>query len=394
MYQKFSARQIFQGSQWLDPQTVLLFNGNNEFVGSVAAEDAGEDVKELDGCLCPGFINVHGHLELSHLKGVIPEHTGLVAFVQSVMTQRQADDATKVEAMQMAADAMWAQGIVAAGDICNTADSIPIKKDSPIQWRNFIEVSGWVDDGAKARMETASAIKAQFDEAFDPVWNSFSPHAPYSVSATLFQQLNEATQRQHITIHNQETLAEDELYRFKTGDFLPFYEHFHISADGFKATGKSSLQSWLPYFNQQQQLILVHNTFSSGEDLDVLQDAIGEQIGSAFLCSCMLANQYIENRLPDLMRWRERQLPICLGTDSLASNHQLSMLAEMSAIQTAFPSITTGEVLNWATLQGARALGMNQQLGSFEPGKQPGLLLLQGMGNDRISQQTTVKRIL
>jgi cytosine/adenosine deaminase-related metal-dependent hydrolase len=65
-----------------------------------------------------------------------------------------------------------------------------------------------------------------------------------------------------------------------------------------------------------------------------------------------------------------------LGTDSLASNHQLSILEEIRTIRKNFPHIKTNQLLKWATSNGARALQMDQQLGSLEVGKHPGVLII------------------
>jgi cytosine/adenosine deaminase-related metal-dependent hydrolase len=78
---------------------------------------------------------------------------------------------------------------------------------------------------------------------------------------------------------------------------------------------------------------------------------------------------------------------IVLGTDSLASNHQLSILSEMKTIHEYFPSIGIATLLKWATSSGARALQVDALLGSFGKGKKPGVVLID-------NNLTTVKRLL
>ena len=77
---------------------------------------------------------------------------------------------------------------------------------------------------------------------------------------------------------------------------------------------------------------------------------------------------------------------IVLGTDSLASNDQLSILDEMNTLKNNFPSLTMNQLLQWATLNGARALGIDEKYGSFEKGKTPGVLLIEdgGMRCERV----------
>lgn len=361
----------------LDAGNVLITDADGTIEAIVPIADAGDDIQYFNNILCPGFVNAHCHIELSHLKGKIPERTGLVDFVQQVMKQRTVAEDEKARAMQKAEKEMYDSGIVAVGDICNTSDSCVLKSQSKIRWHNFIEVSGFVDASADKRFAAIKDIHHQF-----PAGNStLSPHAPYSVSQKLFELINSHTQSKIISIHNQEAQAENELYQNKTGDFLNLYKNLGIDIAGFTPTNKTSLQSWLPYFNRQQSIIAVHNTFASDEDIQFVK----MQNNEAYFCLCTNANLYIENALPPIDLLLKSKCNIVLGTDSLASNHTLNMMDEINVLQKYYPQISFETMLQWATLNGAKALGMDDQLGSFEKGKKPGVVLIK---NDR------VKRIL
>ena len=104
-------------------------------------------------------------------------------------------------------------------------------------------------------------------------------------------------------------------------------------------------------------------------------------------CFCPNANRYIGGQLPAIDLFIDHNCPIVMGTDSLASNHQLSILEEIKTIARFFPGIARDELLRWATINGARALQMDKLLGSFEPGKQPGVLLCK-------SDLSSVRRLL
>jgi len=261
-FRKFKANNIFTGTNFLDSEMVLVTDNEGIIHDIIATKDAGGNIEVFDGILTPGFINAHCHLELSHLKNVVPEGTGLVQFVQQVMTKRGASEEEKLNAMKNAEQELYESGAVAVGDICNTADSISIKQKSNIYWHNFVEVSGFVDTAAGKRLDDAKIVLDKFQKANSKKQKStLSPHAPYSVSKTLFEKLNNETIQQLITIHNQECLAEEELYKNKTGGFLELYKNFGIDIGDFHPTGKSSLQSFLPYFTNNQSIISVHNTF-------------------------------------------------------------------------------------------------------------------------------------
>lgn len=372
MYRKYKPSSIFTGTGLLPKGQVLVCQADGSIDSIVSSLDAGADVEELDGLLSPGFINAHCHIELSHFKGMIPEHTGLVNFVQQVMSRRnEKREEEKQAALETAAAELYESGTVAVGDICNTTDSIFIKKNSPLYWHNFIEVTGFTDTAARKRCSEAETILHQFETQlstfnFQPA--TLSPHAPYSVSKTLFELLNEKTGGQLITIHNQEAAAENELYFNKSGKFLELYKNFGIDTSGFQPTGKSSLQSWLPYFNKEQRIISVHNSFLSQQDVDLAAEL--------YFCLCINANLYIEQVLPPVDMLMKNDCNIVLGTDSYASNYTLNIMDEINTILAHFPQIPLETVLKWATINGAKALGIEGQFGSFEKGKKPGLVLI------------------
>jgi hypothetical protein len=110
--------------------------------------------------------------------------------------------------------------------------------------------------------------------------------------------LNIATANQLITIHNQECASENELYFHKNGGFLDLYKNFGIDISSFSATGKSSLQSWLPFFTNHQSIISVHNTFIGATDIDFSQSLAGELNKGLYYCLCINANKYIEQQIP------------------------------------------------------------------------------------------------
>ena len=85
---KLSGRELFDGTRLLGADKVLVLDTDGTVLDILDKAAAGEGVQQLDGLLCPGFINSHCHLELSHMQGVIPEKTGLPAFLTAVMTQR------------------------------------------------------------------------------------------------------------------------------------------------------------------------------------------------------------------------------------------------------------------------------------------------------------------
>jgi aminodeoxyfutalosine deaminase len=400
LYRKFSANNIFTGHSMLLEGQVLITDTAGVVTDIVAVQEAGDDIEFFDGILSPGFINAHCHLELSHLKGLIPEKTGLVEFVFKIITQRHFAEEEILAAIAIAENEMLQNGIVAVGDICNNTLTIPQKKKQILQYHNFIEVAGFIPALAQDRFDKSKTILDQYLSTIPqgPAGNyqpsTLCPHAPYSVSPQLFELINNATANNIIAIHNQETIAEEDFIKNKTGDFLKLYEKLGIDISFFTPTGKSSLQSWVPYLNCDQSLILVHNVTTTEEDIAFTKFRNLKSEIQNWFCLCPNANLYITNTLPDVNMLIQQQCNIVLGTDSLASNHQLSIVEEMKTLQSNFPHLKLETLLQWATINGAKALQMDNKLGSFEKGKQPGIVLIEGVEQLQLNKNSTSKRIL
>ncbi|MCU0380317.1 MAG: amidohydrolase family protein [Chitinophagaceae bacterium] len=382
-YRKIAADQIFTGHGMAPDGAVLVLSDDGTVIDLVSATDAGDDTEKYPGLLSPGFVNAHCHLELSHLKGLVPPGTGLVDFLLQVVQKRSALSVDVQEAIRDAEADMEAAGIVAVGDICNTTDTVEIKGRSRIAWTNFVEVLSFRDETAAERIAHYQSVREQFLPLPDTGYHgmaipraSLVPHAPYSISPRSFQLINEASSGQVVSMHNQETPAEDELYRSGQGDFLRLFSYFGNTAAPNPVTGQSSLRSVLPYFNGRQTLLLVHNTCTVESDLQFAREFGAKHSLETYFCLCPNANLYIENRLPPVEMLLAEHANIVLGTDSLSSNYQLSIAAEIHTLRSAFPGIPLETMLGWATLSGARALKRDDLLGSFDKGKKPGVVLL------------------
>lgn len=385
---KLSASQLFTGYQLLNDGYVLITDREGTCIDIVRKEDAGDGVETMDGILTPGLINCHCHLELSHLKDVIPPHTGLIEFLCSVVTKRDFSPAIIQEKIAAAEKEMYDNGIVAVGDIGNTADTAYVKRKSQIRWQNFVEVLGFTDARAEENITHYKKVAADLESVLRSSniahRSSLVPHAPYSISPKTFELINTHTANQIISIHNQEHPAEDELYKTGGGDYLKLFKIFGIEQSPFPVTGKSSIRSVLPHFKNGQTIFLIHNTYMPEEDVQWANDYAANNGIKLVYCFCINANLYIENKVPPVEMLMRNNVPLTLGTDSYSSNWQLSIAKEIQAVHHHFPSIPLATILQWATINGARAMQWDDTLGSFEKGKKPGVVLL---SND-LSQST------
>lgn len=369
-FRKWKANWIFDGNSV--QQKKLLVTNENGRVEALIDDDGDTGATVVEGMLSPGFVNCHCHTELSHLEGRIPEKTGLVDFVFSVVSQRKQNEDEIKNACSRAIGQMWTSGISAVGDICNTAISIEPKQNTGMLFYNFVEALGWSPSMAEQRFGDASTLFAKFSISGGPA--SVVPHAPYSVSEDLWNLIEPFYAGRTVSIHNQETKDEDLFFERSEGALHNMYALMKIDNTHHVASGRSSLQTVFDHLIAAKKIILVHNTFTTEKDLLYLQTKFPEAFNKLHFCICANANLYIENSVPSIDMLRKRKASIVLGTDSLASNWSLDIMSEIRTIMKHFPVIPLEEILRWATINGAGALGMNDQLGSFEVGKTPGIV--------------------
>jgi cytosine/adenosine deaminase-related metal-dependent hydrolase len=346
-------------------------------------------VQQVSGIICPGFVNTHCHTELSHLKDKVKPKGGLINFIKDVQSLRNTDQQEVLDAITKADREMYDNGIVAVGDISNTNNSVAMKKQSKLYYHTFVETFGFLPEKAAEVFEKALALLTEFK----PGSCSVTPHAPYSVSKELFKLIkkhSDTNDENLLSIHNQECEDENKFYRYKLGAFLELYEHFGMDISYFKPQARNSVQSIIPLLSNKQKVLLVHNTCTNLKDIYFIK-RFDRKIN---WCFCPNANLYIEGRLPKIDLFVDQGFNITLGTDSLASNSKLCILSEMRAIQQKFPSISLPRMVEWGTRNGADYLGIDDEKGTLEAGKTPGLNLISGLDGFKITPETKVKKLI
>jgi len=307
------------------------------------------------------------------MKGKVNTGTGLIPFITSVVQQREVDQEIIDYAIKEADQEMYDNGIVAVGDICNQMDTSEVKAESPINYYSFVEMFDFLqDENAQSTFDQYKTVYEQMDVSGSNK-KSAVPHAPYSVSKKLFSLINNLNSASStVSIHNQELDAENELFTNKKGQFIDFYKGFNISLDQFNPTGRGSIHYALDQMDHAQKCLFVHNTKTTSDDIK----AALIKNPNTYWATCANANLYIENNLPDYQAFLDQAAVMTIGTDSLTSNWQLSVLEEIKAIKKYKSYLPIAELLRWATLNGAKALAYENDLGSFEVGKSPGIVQL------------------
>ena len=119
-----------------------------------------EDTEFYNGIICPGFTNAHCHIELSHLKGLFKEATGMSGFINQINELRSsADEPERRRALQEQFEILYREGTSAMGDISNCSESLDVKAKSPLMTRSFIELFGTLPEQAEEVIASGKSLE-------------------------------------------------------------------------------------------------------------------------------------------------------------------------------------------------------------------------------------------
>ena len=384
---KISAQYVIPGDGRILNRAIIEADNSGKILN---IKDTGGKMPEesclefYNGVIVPGFVNTHSHIELSHLHGRIEKGHDLGFFVKNISWLGK--ETCHEDIIKAADREMYLNGIVACGDISNRTISAGVKKNSNIDYYTFVELYGSNPDAADSIMQKGMEVLACFHEY--GLKAAISPHAPYSMSANLWNNIiNNYKTGDNISIHLAESALENEMFLYGTGGLAGY-----AKKNGWTPPGTGSVEAMLPYLNNFERVISVHNTFISESDIEMMKYS---RTGFYYVL-CPGSNLFMGNPLPDINMLRKQGIKLCIGTDSLASNTTLSVLEEMKIIQSHIPDIDLCELISWASLNGAEALGMQDKIGSITPGKKPGLVLIENLDihNKRLLKSSTLKILL
>ena len=349
----------------------------------------------LEGALVPGFVNAHCHVELSHLHGKFYKGSGMAGFIDQINALRDwAGRDVKVRLVQEWMDKMWNDGVSAMADISNDDSSFDVKAAHRMYTRTFLEVFGSEPEMCGDVMREVTALNVLADDK--GIDAAPTPHSCYTMSPQLLSASAAAgLSRGYISYHSQESQEEEDLILSGTGAMYENRVRNGMSTP--PVTGESSLKYFItrladaqpaPY---DQHILLVHNVCLQQEDIDAAKMVMN----NVYWAVCPLSNIFIHNALPPIDLMRKNGLAIAVGTDSLSSNDDLSMIKEIACIRENFPEVPMTEIFTWASLNGARFLSKEDALGTIAKGKRPGIVLVKGVDAEgNVTKDSTSERIV
>lgn len=331
-----------------------------------------------DAVLMPGLINAHTHLELSHLAYLSqePPPSSFPGWIGHMLAERAKADADK-ETIQEAARAVLSQqqdqGVVAIADISNTDLIRELTPEFPGRLLCLKEYLGLRASGL------ATALNSLQEDAKDhDVY--CTGHAPYSTHIELLQALKKRARALHhiFPIHVAESSPEHDMVSHGTGAMRDFLEHRGFWDGSFQPTGNEQ-QGSVSYLYQHGllncQTLCVHCIHVTDQEINLLAET------KARVCLCPGSNRYLGVGTAPVEKYLNKGILPALGTDSLTSNPELSIWREMHLLAEEHPTIEPAAILRMATLGGAQALALDNQLGSLEVGKEAILAIVQLTGS-------------
>ncbi|WP_421903990.1 amidohydrolase family protein [Maridesulfovibrio sp.] len=339
----------------------LIHNGDRILetgTWSALKDDFSGEVEDLgDVTIVPGLINAHVHLELSHLKGRTVQEQGFTNWIKSLLSNPLYD--LETEAVRDAVQQMRADGTAFCVDIST---------------RNCAQVAGIMDELSMGFYACCEAIGTQNpkegakffpQKEFTYGRAAGSGHSLYSTGAELIQAVKKANDEAGLPypIHLAENAEEDEIVASGTGEFAEMLKGAGLLADcGNKGLRPVEYADFLGLLDEST--LAVHCVRVDENDINTLAER------RVNVCLCPRSNTYIgEGRAP----WEKilkSGINTCLGTDSIASNYDLSMWNELEyLLKNIEISLSSAEALAIVTTNSAKALKIDDSYGSLEKGK-------------------------
>ena len=356
-----TARWVFPADRAPLERGVVVIDGEK----IVAVEPHGRLMPDLDlgdAAILPGLVNAHTHLDLSGMRGLAPPAPDFTDWLRQVIAYRRLRTPEQVQDdIRMGLAESLRFGTTLLGDISGDGGSWDALTNAPIRaviYREFLGLSKDRAAGAWERLDHWLSSRAA-TPTYRP---GASPHAPYSVRSSLF--FAAATRGVPVAVHLAETAEEQKLLQLQRGPFVPFLRDLGVyDPDGLANDADQVLR----LLNGASPTLVVHGNFLNPSA------AIP---ANASIVYCPRTHAAFSHPPHPFREFLARGVRVAVGTDSLASNPDLDVLAEIRFLHRLYPNVPGGVLLRMATLSGAEALGWADETGSLTPGKSADLVVV------------------
>ncbi len=357
------------GAAPIEHGVVTVEGGHIVSVGSNAPEGAPvDDLGEV--VLLPGLINAHTHLELSHFDQPLGKPgVRLVEWIPSLLARRAEASIADADSIGRGLDECLRSGSTALADIASAPWPPGLLDRCPDHSVVFQELIGPTPERAASALESARRHLASPPGAHRQL--GLSPHAPYTVRPELLEAaiVLAAQAGAPVAMHLAESWEEIELLETGGGPFREMLEALGAWSPGLVSAPLRPLD-YLRKLATAPRTLVIHGNYLSAREWSFL----AERRDRMAVVYCPRSHTHFGHAAYPLGRMLAAGVPVCLGTDSLASTPDLSLLAEMRLAAARHPDVAPATLVELGTLAAARALGCADELGSIEPGKSANLV--------------------
>ena len=325
-----------------------------------------------DAIILPGLVNAHTHLEFSDLTAPLPAGSNLTDWIEELVRLRRArlpgaaEETRLATALSAGLQESAAAGVTALGEIATAVPAQGYPPHGP-RVRLYREGLGWKPTA------TFQGLVARDLNHLRHALGGLSPHAPYSVSAGLGGWLVRTAVAGHLPVamHLAESRAEAEFVATGGGPFQDLLAGLGVWPVS-PAPRLQSAADWISQLARAPRGSVVHGTFL---DETALSRLIRHR-DRLCLVVCPRTTLRLAGALPALVQWRQAGIRLAVGTDSRASNPDLSILAECRTLVEA-GMMSPAEALRTATRGGAWALLLEHRCGQLAVGRPADFIVLQ-----------------
>lgn len=341
---------------------LIIENGNIVEISSSALDKEVEETLNLsDHLLLPGFVNAHSHLGLTALADKLSPVESFAGWIEALIPLNAAlSDEERMRGILAGAEEMKSSGITALADY--VADPDLLQSISELGFRSvlFLETIGFQEERAEA---IADEVEAIFKTHAANCNLGIAPHAPYSVSAKLWQRLHQLAKKYGclLSTHLAETDEEVKFIEKGEGPFLNLLKNRQAFDESWQAPTTSPVR-YLKSLDVLNELVAVHCNFIA-HDIDAVSNAV--------FCP-KSTNWFGRTHLLPVRKMLDANIPVALGTDSMASNDSLNFLEEIRMADKLLPDVSRKEILTMATRFGAEILRL--PCGKIEVGQKADII--------------------
>jgi cytosine/adenosine deaminase-related metal-dependent hydrolase len=369
MVHALKARYVFPVSS--DPIASGMVGIQGECIVAVGQHIAADTVEDLGNvAILPGLVNAHTHLEFSNLTNPLGEPgINFADWIRRIIEYRRQTAGRNLRAVENGLQECTRYGVTTIGEIVQPDLSMPLMENQKAEGTAFLELiaptADRVADAWKCALCAVGCVKRT--EELSHGWQiGLSPHAPYTIHPDLMQKIVALSVHRQIPLamHLAESREEIQWLEEKNGPIKDLMIDLGVYDPAAASTCSRPLD-YLEMLAVASRVLIIHGNYLSRDEIGLLAD----HNDSMAVVFCPRTHDYFGHDRYPLEQMLTAGVTVCLGTDSCASSPNLDLLAEIRRLAQQYPRLSPQIILQLGTLEGAKALCRDGEIGTLQAGK-------------------------